>query len=216
MPAVVTPGLRERKRVATRQAIQLAVLRLALDRGLERVTIEEISRDADISPRTFFNYFVSKEAAITGDPPALLDGQGVDEFIAGGPTGDLLHDLGELIADAADRASESRDTMLLRRDLHNRYPHLFALRLAGMKAFEDELAQLIEARLRHDEPSMAEDPEALTSRARLITLVSFAALRHAWTCWADSGRDDRDEPLAPRLRDSFSQLETLLVQTAPA
>jgi AcrR family transcriptional regulator len=215
MPVLETPGLRERKRVATRQAIQRAVLRLALDRGLEHVTVEEISRDADISPRTFFNYFVSKEAAIAGDSPALLGHEGIQEFIAGGPTGDLLRDLGELIAAAAEGASESRDTMLMRRDLHTRYPHLFALRMAGMKAFEDELAEIIEARLVHDDPSIAEDQQALRSRARFITLVAFAALRHAWTCWADPGAD-RTEPLAPRLRDSFDQLETLLVQSTPA
>jgi AcrR family transcriptional regulator len=215
MPEVELPGLRERKRIATRQAIQGAVLRLALDRGLERVTIEDISREADISPRTFFNYFVSKEAAITGDPPALLAGQDLQGFVRGGPTGDLLHDLGELIADAADFAAESRETMLLRRDLHNRYPHLFGLRLAGMRAFEDELAALVEARLVHDDPTVAGDDAALKSRARLITLVAFAALRHAWMSWADPGQD-RDTPLAPRLRDSFRELQTLLVQSSPA
>jgi AcrR family transcriptional regulator len=215
MPAVEIPGLRERKRVATRQAIQSAVLRLALDRGLENVTVEEISREADVSPRTFFNYFVSKEAAMTGDSPALLEGEGIDQFVAGGPTGDLLRDLGELIATAAEGASESRETMLMRRDLHTRYPHLFALRLAGMRAFEDELAVIIEARLVHDDPGLGEDAHALKSRARLITLVAFAALRHAWSCWADSS-GDRDEPLAPPLRDSFDQLETLLVQSTPA
>jgi AcrR family transcriptional regulator len=215
MPVVENPGLRERKRVATRQAIQRAVLRLALDRGLEHVTVEDISRDADISPRTFFNYFVSKEAAMAGDSPALLDPAGIEEFITGGPAGDLLRDLGDLIANAADLASESRETMLLRRDLHNRYPHLFALRLAGMRVFEDQLAELIELRLVHDDPSLASDPEALKSRARFITLVAFAALRHAWTCWAEPGRDG-NEPLAPRLRDSFDQLEKLLVQSSPA
>ncbi|HEY5230653.1 MAG TPA: TetR family transcriptional regulator, partial [Galbitalea sp.] len=122
---------------------------------------------------------------------------------------------GDLIGAAADTASESRDTMLLRRDLHGRYPHLFALRLAGMRAFEDELAGLVEARLANDDPDSTQDPAALKSRARLITLVAFGALRHAWTCWADANRDG-DEPFGPRLRDSFDQLETLLVQTARA
>jgi AcrR family transcriptional regulator len=214
MPAVESPGLRERKRLATRQSIQSAVLRLALDRGLEHVTVEDISREADISPRTFFNYFVSKEAAMTGDSPALLEAEGIEQFVSGGPTGDLLRDLGELIATAAETASESRETMLLRRDLHTRYPHLFALRLAGMKAFEDELAGIVEARLVHDDPTLAGDPHALTSRARFITLVAFAALRHAWGTWTDL-TVGRDEPLAPKLRDSFDQLERLLVQSSP-
>ena len=39
------------------------------DRGLDAVTIDDISHDADVSPRTFFNDFVSKEAALVGDGP---------------------------------------------------------------------------------------------------------------------------------------------------
>jgi AcrR family transcriptional regulator len=215
MPAAEPTGLRERKRLATRQAIQRAVLRLALERGLEHVTIEEVSREADISPRTFFNYYVSKEAAIAGDSPDFLDDEQLAAFVAGGPTGDLLRDLGDLLADAADHASDSRETITLRRDLHTRYPHLFALRMAGMKAFEDDLAKVVALRLVNDHPELEKDPEMLASRARLVTLVAFGALRHAWTCWADADRSS-DQPLASQLRDSFDQLENLLMQSSPA
>ena len=215
MPVSDSPGLRERKRVATRQAIQLAVLQLALDRGLEHVTIEEVSRAVDISPRTFFNYFVSKEAAIAGDSPVEVDDAEFADFIAGGPTGDLLHDLGEVMAKASDNSSESRDILLLRRQLHAKYPQLFQLRMAGLRAFEDQLAEVVAQRLAHDDPTLASDENALKSRARLITLVAFGALRHAWSCWADKG-DASDPPLSEQLRESFLQLETLLVQTRAA
>ena len=50
-------GLRERKRRATSRSIQFTVLELAAERGLEQVTVDEISRIANISPRTFFNNF---------------------------------------------------------------------------------------------------------------------------------------------------------------
>jgi AcrR family transcriptional regulator len=211
MSIVETPGLRERKRIATRKAIQRAVLELALDRGLEHVTVEEISRIADISPRTFFNYFVSKEAAIAGDEPNLLDQVAQEQFVAGGPDGELIRDLGTLMADVADHASEDRETLVLRKDLHNRYPHLFALRMAGMRAFEDELTGIVARRLANDDPELALDPEALASRARLVTLVAFGALRHAWTSWADADKGST-QPLASMIRDSFAQLEGILVQ----
>ncbi len=57
-------GLRERKKLAVRRALSSAAIRLALERGLENVTIEDITAEADVSVRTFGNYFSSKYEAI--------------------------------------------------------------------------------------------------------------------------------------------------------
>lgn len=58
------PTLRERKKRATREALQAAALRLALERGPDNVRVEEIAQAAGVSTRTYNNYFPSREQAI--------------------------------------------------------------------------------------------------------------------------------------------------------
>ncbi len=58
------PGLRERKRRETRAALSLAALRLCFQRGWDGVTVEDIAEVANVSPRTFRNYFSTKAEAV--------------------------------------------------------------------------------------------------------------------------------------------------------
>ncbi len=85
-------GLRERKKLATRQALSEAALRLAVERGLEKVTIEDITVEANVALRTFRNYFASKYEAIAAfaEGRAHRIGASLLERPAGEPLWDAL------------------------------------------------------------------------------------------------------------------------------
>jgi AcrR family transcriptional regulator len=60
-------GLRERKKSKVREQLKRYALQLFLQHGYEATTIEQIAEKAEVSPRTFFRYFASKEDLIFDD-----------------------------------------------------------------------------------------------------------------------------------------------------
>ncbi|HEY4226492.1 MAG TPA: TetR family transcriptional regulator [Pseudolysinimonas sp.] len=199
-------GLRERKRLATRRAIQLAALRLVKDRGLESVTIDDISHDADISPRTFFNYFPSKEAALVGEGPTHPTAADIEEFVDG--HGGLLDDLGRMMTAAASEALQDQEVIALRRSLVSDYPHLTVMRMQTFQDFQRELVAIVARRLAVQDPALAAEPQRLESRAQLVTIVSLAAMHHAWATWAAD--PDAVDTIVDRMRDSFVELADVI------
>lgn len=69
------PGLRERKKRQTREAIQNHALRLYQEQGYDATTIEQIADAADVSPSTFFRYFPTKSETVLYDrlDPVFVD-----------------------------------------------------------------------------------------------------------------------------------------------
>jgi AcrR family transcriptional regulator len=68
MQATEAPlGLRERKKIKTRQAIRRSAFRLIDENGYAATTVEQIAEAAEVSPSTFFRYFPSKESLLLAD-----------------------------------------------------------------------------------------------------------------------------------------------------
>ena len=199
-------GLRERKRLATRRAIQVAAVSLVAENGLDRLTVDEIGRVADISPRTFFNYFPTKEAALIGDSPTLPDESVIVDFVEADDS--LLEALARLFTEAVERAAEDRELTQLRRAVIKQNPQLFAMRISSMHEFQRDIEAVILRRMRHRSPGL--DDETLASRANLTTHVAVGAMRHAWLHWSNDGSGG---DLSARLRESFAMLDDLLAST---
>lgn len=119
---------RERRRIAKRAQIRAAAVRLALDEGLDAATVEAISEAADISPRTFFNYFSTKDDAFSIEPHQWTTEEIVGELQArpaDEPPADSMRMVVKAMAAAADVAHFAQEWELLQ-ELYQRHPELFA------------------------------------------------------------------------------------------
>jgi AcrR family transcriptional regulator len=190
----MTDGLRERKKAETRQGLMTAAVRLAEELGPERVTVEAIAEAAGVSPRTFFNYFQSKEDAIVGVSPTetieLL------EDLAARPADEAPFDsLRAMALAAAARLEAKADDMMARHRLTQAHPSLAMRRAARFTEVERLLAEVIAERTGLD---VDRDPYPM-----LAASAALSAIRVAMSAWQER---DRRGPLVDLLDETFTLL----------
>lgn len=173
-----TGGLRERKKEATRRALHEAAMRLAVEHGLDEVTVEAIADAAGVSRRTFSNYFGGKEEAL------LYGGEQrmwslLETFKTRPPeepswaalraSFDAVHDqFGPLDPQWAAQVRLARN-----------HPSVLARQLAHYAEFERALADLIAAR---------DELPSGSLRPRIMAGAFITALRIASLTWIEEQR----------------------------
>jgi AcrR family transcriptional regulator len=182
-------GLRERRRRQTSADIRDAAVRLAGDRGFDKVTIEEICAEAGISPRTFFNYFPTKESAIAYGP-SDLPAELAEEFVAAGPAPYRVV-LAELITLAAHHLRDvppRREQAAGMLELAKTTPAVLAAFLAELERFQNQLTGIVARR-------QAKEPDDEISA--LIAALALTAVRSGIERWASADPKDEDDTPMP-------------------
>lgn len=172
------PGLRERKRRRTRHAIEDAAVRLSTERGFDAVTVEEIAAAADVSPRTFFHHFRSKEDAVLAELDDRLARLG-DELARRPADEAPLAAVRAALLTVADDYEQARDRLLPRVRLIATTPSVSARSLQRLAHVEDVVADVLAGRLGVD--------VATDLRPRLVATATLGALRVAQGRWLAGG-----------------------------
>lgn len=136
-------GLRERKKQATREALRAAALRMALERGPENVRVDDIAEAAGVSPRTYNNYFSSREQAIVAAITAERESR-IAAAVAARPADVSLADavIDAVVRQYTDPGDDARD--LLR--MITTTPALRASYVDAVTMIEGPLAEAIAGR----------------------------------------------------------------------
>ncbi|RFU37127.1 TetR family transcriptional regulator [Actinomadura logoneensis] len=175
------PGRRERKKQATREALLDAAFRLFSEKGYEATTVEEIADAVDVSARTFFRYFASKEDVALTSQEAQFHAM-LDAFASRPPEESVLtalREAGALLIQAMD-AADATDERLTRFDclmrLTEESPALRAGSMELTRRKNDEMTRVIAARMGTD-PETDLRPRMFAAMASTAFMVAADAYR---------------------------------------
>jgi AcrR family transcriptional regulator len=190
------PGLRQRKLQETRERLTRGAMALFLERGFEATTIDDIAASADVSRRSFFHYFASKEDVVTawqeGAASAL-----VAEIVAR-PAGESMLTAAEnAIAAALKRIDPAEAAAMSRLKRDN--PALQARDQLKYEKLERALAGGLAQRAKTK-------PDRL--KARLVAMIATGAMRVGGESWIGEGAREKPEVFVKRTFDAIRAILT--------
>lgn len=182
MDGAASEGLRYRKKLKARLAVERAALELVIEHGFDGVTVEDICARAEISKKTFFNYFSSKASAVMGWMDAFPDEARIVEILEERAQTCYLDVLVDVVgARLSSGADES--VMELRREALCLMPQLFFQGQRDILAVQHSIAQALRLLLAdHPERRMLGsrpiEEEALVASSTAISLARTRAILH--------------------------------------
>lgn len=192
-------NLRARQRLQTAEELRRAAVDLVFEHGLDNVTTEMIADEAGVSPRTFFNYYPFKEAALI-PPKEDFPETAIALFIAA--PGSLEEDLITLIVPMTSCWDDDRPMIRKLFSMANSHPKLSALKASSVHEHEMDLRMLMAARLGQRETDFL---------PMLFASVITSAIRIAMETWAneESGPDETGGTSGDSVRRALTGIRTM-------
>ncbi len=172
-PRTPRPGLRERKKIKTRQAIRRSAYRLFAERGYQATSVERIAEAAEVSLSTVFRYFPTKEDLVLTDEYDTLLAAGIRARPADEP---MVESIRRVTTETLGEIATQEGAELLQRIRLIRDVPAIRGRSAEQAA---RIAALISAALAERAGRPADDLEL-----RVVSAAILAALQEAMLSWA--------------------------------
>ena len=184
--ATSPPGLRERKRQQTRERLSRAAMALFLERGFEATTLDDIAAAAEVSRRSFFHYFASKEDVVFAWHEEIT--AALIAAVAARPRDESMLAAAENAISAMARQLEPDEAIAmacLKRD----NPALQARDQVKYEKLERALSDALAKRAGH---------KAEKLQARLVAMIATGAMRIGGELWTAEGARERPEAMVKR------------------
>ena len=171
-------GLRERHRLRTAAQLEEVALRLFVERGFDATTVDDIAAAAEVSRRTFFRYYSSKEDVLLADHPKNL--AALREALAARPPSEpILVALRQALMSMSGNYERDRDRLLRRAKLMRTTPSLQARSLMLQRDWEQAVCEMVAEHLGVDAQG--------DLRPAVVAATMLGALRASFGMWLEGG-----------------------------
>jgi AcrR family transcriptional regulator len=190
---VIELSPKDRRRTKLAAQIERTALSLFVKRGISAVTIDQIADAADISRRTFFRYFASKEDLLLGDR------QRYDDSLARAvakeqPSHSAVRMLRDILVDMSHEVEAEAETARLRLELFRKYPEEMSGAFEQQRAWSSTFMAMVAQRMGLN--------DSRDMRPALIVRVMMSAANVALHNWFTKGAE---QPLHELVESALDQ-----------